>query len=164
MSRFAHFCHLKDPAFVRIGTYVKRGQQIGYIGNTGTSTGAHLHIELMKNKPPSWTFYPTGYSLRRVRDLYDDPTFLFKDGIPCDFSYRGYGFLQWTGKVFHPGLDVNSPNDYGKPLYSPVNGRVQFSEGVSAWNRFGRKVLPSFFNKGFGNHIWIEVDEANSGV
>ncbi|MBO9621747.1 MAG: M23 family metallopeptidase [Sphingomonas sp.] len=34
---------------VRSGQHVRRGQQIGAVGNTGLSTGPHLHYELYKN-------------------------------------------------------------------------------------------------------------------
>lgn len=40
------YMHLQKPTGLKVGDTVNVGQQIGYTGNTGRSTGAHLHIEV----------------------------------------------------------------------------------------------------------------------
>jgi murein DD-endopeptidase MepM/ murein hydrolase activator NlpD len=45
-TRYAH-CSKFD---CKKGQKVKRGDHIGYVGNTGQSTGPHLHYEVFKNK------------------------------------------------------------------------------------------------------------------
>ena len=47
-TRYAHCSSLT----VSTGTYVQKGQIIGYVGNTGQSYGAHLHFEIRYNGTP----------------------------------------------------------------------------------------------------------------
>ena len=42
------YSHLQS-ATVKVGDNVRKGQTIGYVGNTGLSKGVHLHYEVLKN-------------------------------------------------------------------------------------------------------------------
>lgn len=44
ITLYAHLAKVNTN--IREGVYVKRGQRLGVIGNTGNSSGAHLHLEL----------------------------------------------------------------------------------------------------------------------
>lgn len=46
MTRYGHL----QKSIVKKGQKLKRGQCIGYVGDTGTATGPHLHYEVHKNK------------------------------------------------------------------------------------------------------------------
>jgi murein DD-endopeptidase MepM/ murein hydrolase activator NlpD len=50
--------HVKPTRRVRVGQLVRRGQVIGFMGNTGRSTGTHLHLEMRRGRT---TLNPLAY-------------------------------------------------------------------------------------------------------
>ena len=72
-SRYGH----NRKLFVKVGDKVKSGQKIGECGNTGASTGPHLHFDIMNIKQPTWGSYIYGWSKAKVELNYLNPkTFL----------------------------------------------------------------------------------------
>lgn len=45
----AHYYHLKEKSFVKIGETLRAGERLGYVGSTGKSSGPHLHFEVRVN-------------------------------------------------------------------------------------------------------------------
>ena len=56
------YYHIKSgSALVKVGDYVKKGQQIATIGNTGKVTGTHLHFQIDKGSNAT-SINPTKYA------------------------------------------------------------------------------------------------------
>ena len=73
-TAYAHMSRIDDKIYV--GKRVKAGEVIGYVGNTGRSTGPHLHWELIKN---GQKINPTTQKITSQRKLVGTELNLFLD-------------------------------------------------------------------------------------
>lgn len=67
------YAHL-DSVSVKVGQTVKKGQRIGYMGNTGNSYGAHTHFEVRKGVAYSTLINPTDYLNKDLPGMTPKPT------------------------------------------------------------------------------------------
>lgn len=58
-TRYAHL----SEALVQPGDFVEQGTVIGRVGNTGNSTGPHLHFEIREQTPEGWIALDPGAQL-----------------------------------------------------------------------------------------------------
>lgn len=152
---FHHLAHM-SKVFVKEGQRLERGEEIGRVGSTGSSTAPHVHYEVMNRQPNSYTQYVNGMSKEAVRALYPDPKKYISETIPCRNERKtGSQYLQWTGTVFHPGYDLNSGKDgfadLNAPVLSPVDGVVRHANFNEWTDKKGKKY-------GWGWHVWIEEE------
>lgn len=164
MSRFVRYAHQLHTPPVKEGDYVKRGDVIGFVGSTGTSTGNHLHCEIRLSKYPSWHFYPVQWTKNAVKAVYVDPSKYAKGNIPVNPTKFGYHYLEYAApqKTWHCGVDFDAPA--GTPIRSLFNGRVVRVEGESLVKNTLGKLIPTAFNAGWGNFVIIETNEADPGI
>jgi len=135
---YHRFGHLKEKPLVKKGEWVKRGQMIGRVGNTGNSTAPHLHYDIFANKPERWTYYSKGLSLHEVKEIWKDPEDYidWTNNLPVPFTHEGWSYLQWTGNLYHTGTDGNHGSawsDLGNPVLSTVDGQVEHARFYKDW-------------------------------
>lgn len=148
---FHRFAHLKEVK-VKEGDIVKKGEIIGTIGSTGNSTSAHLHWDISHEN--QGLGYVNGWTKEKVQEVFIKPE--YEKNIPINFSHIGWGWLDWYGEGYHPGIDLNGPgsgnSDLGNTIYSPVDGEVIFVYSGGG------------YNSGWGNLISIKENQMENHI
>lgn len=99
-NRHTVYYHLQKPSHLAKGAKVKRGELIAYSGNTGASTGPHLHFEVRKSARWGDTVDPVPYLQEPPVEPTPEPV-----EIP---------------KPLPPGVPINKPEPVRpKPKWEP---------------------------------------------
>ena len=139
------FAHLEKPSELAFGRFVNPGDCLGIMGNTGKSTGAHLHIDA------TWGSNAKKFRMLDIADRTIEPAFKqlahfidwelgrgpFKvTTFPYDFRYK-IGGAAWKA---HPGYDL-VVQTHTKRLY---------------WNRsMTGRVIKNGYDSGYGHHLYV---------
>jgi GH25 family lysozyme M1 (1,4-beta-N-acetylmuramidase) len=151
-EQFHRYGHM-DKVFVKLGDKVKKGQEIGTIGDgNGNYPGAaHVHYDCPNYIPVNWWDFPIGATREFVRDHYTTP-YLFiekQNALPTIFDHLGWDYLQKAtypnGTCFHPGCDINGKgggnSDFGQVIKATRSGEVVYCYAEAGKNHGWGKLL-----------------------
>ena len=139
------YAHMQKGISVRNGQYVKKGQVLGYMGNTGNSYGGHLHFEVWKG---GTRINPTEYL---EKDLPSKINVIYQTHDKVAHKY-------W-GEITNYN-NVNS-NGYAGYIGHAMDGlKVKLSNGAKVYYQAhikGGKWLPVVSK-------WDNTDEGYAGI
>jgi len=146
MKYTAKYGHLGSVPVFRTGQTITRGDNIGIMGNTGKSSGAHLHLDIIENTHQYiWRLSEIEPSREhaRQRALFIDKE-LFDTDISISSYYCDPEYKDQFGKlILHPGYDVYPKNK-------------SYTSFDIYWNRScAGTVIKTGTDIGYGNYILI---------
>lgn len=122
------YCHLKYGSIkVKVGQIVEKAQEIGYMGDTGYTFGAHLHFQVIKDGK---TIDPLPY-LKDEKKLvpYNSNSYTKANYIvAADVLNVRIGAGTNYSIVKYPNLTVNAKEQMEKLVGYPANGYVKGME------------------------------------
>ncbi len=149
------FAHLEKKPDYNVGHIFKPNEIIGFMGNTGQSTGAHLHIDCARGEitsPFSLSDFEEKIKPEPRQLLYMIDEGLF--GVPPVIT-TGYADPEYFKiyKKVHYGFDV-----------VPFNRKISKENYKIRWNRSmnGKVVLIVDDEKGYGHCVYV-ITETHGG-
>lgn len=144
----ARFTHLDYKPKLKVGDILKAGDLIGFMGNSGSSSASHLHIDcvygLHKNMYRMHDIESGKYKAAPTQLVYFIDSSLFKTELLITSYFYDPTYL-YLFKKNHPAFDV-----------VPKNRHETKDNYYIYWNRSKEgKVLSIGFDNGYGNYINI---------
>lgn len=141
------YAHMKcNSVTVKVGQKVKKGQTIGYMGNTGYAFGAHLHFEV-----------------RDKNNNIIDPTRYINADLPA-LNNTSTNVKYQVGKVYKTQviLKVRSGagTNYAQKTYNQLTKNAQANAYNSGMNKNCLKSnteVTCLETKKIGNDVWIRI-------
>lgn len=108
------------------GKPVKRGEVIGYLGNTGCSTGPHLHFALFRNSKPVDP-YPL---LRSGKLAWPITNYKITQFYGENYSF----YMRRFGIPGHLAIDIIDPNIWiGSPIRAAKDGVLHYAQDAKVY-------------------------------
>lgn len=146
------FAHLEDFPGLKKGDTVYKNTTVGKMGNTGQSTGSHLHIDCVRQfQTHPWSLYDMEHRVvepaeRELNYFIDDELFGVTPIITT--YYNDVDYFYEYGKV-HCGYDV-----------VPIDRKETDEHFYIKWNRsVPGQVLLVDYNSSYGNFVLIGYEK-----
>lgn len=144
------YAHLKE-VYVKAGQIVSKGQEIGYMGDTGNSYGAHLHFEIRKYS--SYT-----------NNVHDTKTFKWLDPVEyLDENLPAAVVLNrvQTGAFSNKTYAIALARELIKKGYNAIikfyNGMYHVQVGAFAVKASAEKLAAELNERGYATYITTET-------
>lgn len=144
-TRYMHL--LKGSVKVKTGDKVLKGQVIGYMGNTGNSTGRHLHFDISRDEKMPNSYYSNGRYYVDPKPYLAGNSSSKQNGyelglyeVKSDVNVRkgsGTSFdrILYNNFTSSAKQQINRLYPNFKPDYFPSGLRVTISEVSGEWGR-----------------------------
>lgn len=144
------YAHLSE-VYVKAGQIVGKGQEIGYMGDTGHSYGAHLHFEVRKYSSYTNNVHDT----KTFKWL--DPTEYLDENLPAAVVLNRVQTGAFVNKTYAIALARELIKKGYNAIIKFYNGMYHVQVGAFAVRTSAEKLAAELNEKGYNTYITTET-------